>query len=114
MLGIAEAGAIMALDTGTTAWMLVATALVILMTPGVGLFYGGMVRKKNFISMFALSFVALAFVSLQWVLFGYSLVFGTDIGGVIGDLSHAGLAGVGLDPGCLLYTSPSPRDGLLS
>jgi Amt family ammonium transporter len=89
----------MALDTGTTAWMLVATALVILMTPGVGLFYGGMVRKKNFISMFALSFVALAFVSLQWVVVGYSLAFGTDIGGVIGDLSHAGLAGVGLDSG---------------
>ncbi len=89
----------MALDTGTTAWLLVATALVILMTPGVGLFYGGMVRKKNFISMFALSFVALAFVSLQWVLFGYSLVFGPDIGGVIGDLSHVGLAGVGLDAG---------------
>ena len=89
----------MALDTGTTAWMLGATALVILMTPGVGLFYGGMVRKKNFISMFALSLVALAFVSLQWVIVGYSLVFGPDIGGVIGDLSHVGLAGVGLDPG---------------
>jgi Amt family ammonium transporter len=79
--------------------MLIATGLVILMTPGVGLFYGGMVRKKNFISMFALSFVALAFVSLQWVIVGYSLAFGTDIGGVIGDLSHAGLAGIGLDPG---------------
>ena len=89
----------MALDTGTTSWLLVATALVILMTPGVGLFYGGMVRKKNFISMFALSLVALAFVSLQWVLVGYSLVFGPDIGGVIGDFSHVGLAGVGLDPG---------------
>ena len=89
----------MALDTGTTSWLLAATALVILMTPGVGLFYGGMVRKKNFISMFALSLVALAFVSLQWVLVGYSLVFGPDIGGVIGDFSHVGLAGVGLDPG---------------
>jgi Amt family ammonium transporter len=89
----------MALDTGTTAWLLVATALVILMTPGVGLFYGGMVRKKNFISMFALSFVALAVVSLQWVLVGYSLAFGADAGGLIGDLSHVGLAGVGLDPG---------------
>ena len=93
----------MALDTGTTAWMLVATALVILMTPGVGLFYGGMVRKKNFISMFALSLVALAFVSLQWVVVGYSLAFGPDIGGVIGDLSRFGLAGVGLDPGTGTY-----------
>ncbi len=89
----------MALDTGTTAWILAATALVILMTPGVGLFYGGMVRKKNFISMFALSFVALAFVSLQWVIVGYSLAFGPDVGGLIGDLSHVGLAGVSLDPG---------------
>lgn len=89
----------MALDTGTTAWLLAATALVILMIPGLGLFYGGMVRKKNFISMVALSLVALAVVSLQWVLVGYSLAFGPDIGGLIGDLSHVGLGGVGLDPG---------------
>ena len=53
----------MALDTGTTAWLLIATALVMFMTPGVGLFYGGMVRRKNFISMIALSFIALALVS---------------------------------------------------
>ncbi|MGD9937569.1 MAG: ammonium transporter [Methanoregulaceae archaeon] len=89
----------MALDTGTTAWLLVSTALVILMTPGVGLFYGGMVRKKNFISMIALSLVALSLVSLQWILIGYTLVFGHDIGGLIGGLEHLGLAGVGLDPG---------------
>ncbi|HOT93956.1 MAG TPA: ammonium transporter [Methanoregulaceae archaeon] len=89
----------MALDTGTTAWLLVSTALVILMTPGVGLFYGGMVRKKNFISMIALSLVALSLVSLHWVLVGYSLVFGHDIGGLIGGLDHLGLGGVGLDPG---------------
>ena len=89
----------MALDTGTTAWLLVATALVILMTPGVGLFYGGMVRKKNFISMIALSLVALALVSLHWVVIGYSLVFGHDLGGLVGGLEHFGLAGIGIDPG---------------
>ncbi len=89
----------MALDTGTTAWLLVATALVILMTPGVGLFYGGMVRKKNFISMIALSLVALSLVSLHWVVIGYSLVFGHDLGGLIGGLDFFGLAGVGIDPG---------------
>jgi Amt family ammonium transporter len=93
----------MALDTGTTAWLLVATALVILMTPGLGLFYGGMVRKKNFISMVALSLVALAIVSLQWVLVGYSLAFGPDVGGVIGNLSYVGLSGIGLDPGTGTY-----------
>lgn len=54
----------MALDTGTTAWLLISTALVMFMTPGVGLFYGGMVRRKNFISMIALSFIALAIVTV--------------------------------------------------
>lgn len=79
----------MALDTGTTAWLLISTALVMFMTPGVGLFYGGMVRRKNFISMMALSFIALALATVQWTFIGYSLAFGPDIGGVIG-----GVAGV--------------------
>jgi Amt family ammonium transporter len=83
------------IDTGATAWVLASTALVMLMTPGVGLFYGGLVRKKNLINMIALSFVAFAIVSIQWVLFGYSLAFGPDIGGFIGSLAHLGLAGVG-------------------
>ncbi|NYT04853.1 MAG: ammonium transporter [Methanomicrobiales archaeon] len=87
----------MVLDSGDTAFILICTALVMLMTPGVGLFYGGLVRRKNLISMFALSFVAFAVVSIQWVLFGYSLAFGPDIGGVIGGLDHAMLAGVGFD-----------------
>ncbi len=85
----------MEIDTGATAWVLASTALVMLMTPGVGLFYGGLVRKKNLINMIALSFVAFAIVSIQWVLFGYSLAFGPDIGGFIGSLSNLGLAGVG-------------------
>jgi Amt family ammonium transporter len=70
-----------------------------IMTPGVGLFYGGLVRKKNFISMITLSFVAFALVSIQWVLFGYSLAFGPDVGGFIGNLQYLGLNNVGMDPG---------------
>jgi Amt family ammonium transporter len=89
----------MAIDTGATAWILAATALVMLMTPGVGLFYGGLVRKKNFISMITLSFFAFALVSIQWILFGYSLAFGPDVGGFIGNLDFLGLNGVGMDPG---------------
>ena len=77
----------MVLDSGDTAWVLASTALVMLMTPGVGFFYGGMVRRKNIISMIAMSFIAFALVSIQWVLWGYSLSFGPDIGGFIGGLS---------------------------
>jgi Amt family ammonium transporter len=84
----------MALDTGVTTWLMVSALLVMLMTPGVGFFYGGLVRKKNFISMIALSFLVLALTSIQWILVGYSLAFGSDIGGFIGSLQYLGLAGV--------------------
>jgi Amt family ammonium transporter len=87
----------MALDTGDTAFLLICTAMIMLMTPGVGLFYGGLVRRKNLISMLALSFIAFSVVTIQWVLFGYSLAFGPDVGGLIGSLEYAGLAGVGMD-----------------
>jgi len=87
----------MVLDSGATAFVLIATAMVMLMTPGVGLFYGGMVRKKNFISTLALSMIAFAVVSIQWVIIGYSLAFGSDIGGFIGNLDYLGLNGVGMD-----------------
>ncbi|TAJ44949.1 ammonium transporter [Methanofollis fontis] len=87
----------MAIDTGDTAFILICTALVMLMTPGVGLFYGGLVRRKNIISMIALAFIAFSVVSLQWILFGYSLAFGHDIGGIIGGLDFIGLSGVGMD-----------------
>ena len=93
----------MALDTGTTAWLLAATAMVMLMTPGVGFFYGGLVRRKNFISMVALSFIVFALVSIQWVLFGYSLSFGGDIGGFIGNLQYVSLEGIGLEAGAAGY-----------
>ncbi len=89
----------MALDTGTTAWLLMSTALVMLMTPGVGFFYGGLVRRKNFISMVALSFLAFALVSVQWILVGYTLAFGTDVGGIIGNLEFLGLNGMGQEVG---------------
>ncbi len=90
---------IMVLDSGDTAWILVSTAMVMLMIPGVGLFYGGLVRKKDVVSMIGLSFLALALVSVQWVLVGYSLSFGTDIMGFIGGLDFVGLRGVGMDSG---------------
>lgn len=89
----------MAIDTGATAWILASTALVMIMTPGVGFFYGGLVRRKNMISMITLSFVAFALVSIQWVLIGYSLAFGPDVGGFIGNLQYLGLNNVGMDPG---------------
>ena len=89
----------MALDTGVTTWLLVSAALVMLMVPGVGLFYAGLVRRKNIISMIALSFVVLAVVSIFWMVIGYSLAFGPDIGGVIGNLDYAFLNGVGTEAG---------------
>jgi len=89
----------MVLDTGATAWILAATALVMIMTPGVGFFYGGLVRRKNLISMITLSFVAFALVSIQWVTVGYTLAFGPDIAGFIGGLEYLGLNNVGMEPG---------------
>ncbi len=85
-------------DSGDTAWVLASSALVMVMTPALGLFYGGMVRKKNALSTIMFSFAILALISIQWVLYGYSLAFGPDIGHVIGNLSWLGLNGVGQDP----------------
>lgn len=91
------------MDTGVTCWLMVSAILVMLMTPGVGLFYGGLVRKKNFISMIALSFVCLAVASIHWILIGYSLAFGTDVGGFIGNLDYLGLSGVSAEAGAAGY-----------
>ncbi len=85
-------------DTGDTAWVLLCAALVMLMTPGLAIFYGGMVRRKNILGTMLQSFIALGVVSVQWALIGYSLAFGPDFHGIIGDLSWAGLRGVGLEP----------------
>lgn len=87
-----------AINSGDTAWMLVSAAFVMLMTPAVGFFYAGMVRSKNVVSVLKHSMVILALVSLQWILFGYSLVFGQDINGLIGSLNFFGLRGVGFAP----------------
>jgi ammonium transporter, Amt family len=85
----------MALDSGDTAFILICTAMVMLMTPGVGFFYGGLVRRKNLISMVVLSFVAFSIVTLQWIFLGYGLAFGADISGLFGTLSFIGLEGIG-------------------
>jgi Amt family ammonium transporter len=86
------------IDAGDTSWILASAALVMLMTPGLALFYGGMVRSKNVLGTILHSFVAIAVISVQWVLVGYSLSFGPDIGGFIGGLDWFGLSGVGLEP----------------
>lgn len=82
------------IDSGDTAWLLVSTALVLLMTPALALFYGGMVQKKNVLATKMQSFVALPLVSLQWCMIGYTLAFGPTKGGVIGGLDFAGLRGL--------------------
>ena len=78
------------IDKGDTAWMLTSSALVLLMTaPGLALFYGGMVRQKNALATLMQSFIILAVISIQWILWGYSLAFGPDKGGIIGGLDLA-------------------------
>ena len=88
-----------AINSGDTAWMLVSTALVMAMTaPGLAMFYGGLVRRKNVLSTMMQSFIILCLVSVQWVLWGYSLAFGPDAGHFVGNLSWFALNGVGLAP----------------
>jgi len=86
------------INSGDTAWVLISTALVILMTPAVGFFYGGMVRKKSILSTIMMCFATLFLISVQWVLFGYTLAFGPTKGGLIGGLNWLGLLGVGQTP----------------
>ncbi|HPD56065.1 MAG TPA: ammonium transporter [Smithellaceae bacterium] len=87
------------MNSGDTAWVLTATALVLLMTiPGLAFFYGGLVRRKNVLSILMQCFIIMCVISLQWVLFGYSLAFGPSISGIIGNLEWMGLAGVGAAP----------------
>ena len=86
------------INAGDTAWILVCCSLVLLMTPALALFYGGMVRRKNVLSTLTLSYIFMALIGVQWVLVGYSLAFGPDIKGFIGGLNFAGLNGVGALP----------------
>ncbi|GHO88660.1 ammonium transporter [Dictyobacter formicarum] len=95
-----------AINSGDTAWVLTSAALVMIMTPAVGFFYGGMVTSKNVVSVIKQTLLILAIVSIQWVFLGYSLVFGNDIGGVIGGLNYAGLRGVGYAPSIYAPTVP--------
>jgi Amt family ammonium transporter len=83
------------MNTGDITWVLVSTTLVMLMTPALGLFYGGMVRQKNLLSTIMFSFSILAIISIQWILYGYTLSFGPDCNGFIGSLKWFGLNGVG-------------------
>ena len=85
-------------NSGDTAWLLTSSVLVLMMTPALAFFYGGMVRRKNVISTLNLSFIVMALISLQWVICGYSLAFGETVNGVIGNLKYLGLAGVGAIP----------------
>ena len=88
----------MAINAADTAWLLFSAAMVMLMTPALALFYGGMVRRKNLLSTMMMSFAIIALVGLLWVLYGYSLAFGTDYVGIIGGLDYLGLNGVGQQP----------------
>ena len=87
------------IDSGDTAWMLTSAALVLMMTaPGLALFYGGMVRRHNVLGTIMQSFILMAVISIQWVLWGYSVAFGPDFHGITGSLAWIGLRGVGLEP----------------
>lgn len=84
------------INAGDTAWVLISAALVFIMTPGLALFYGGMVRSKNVLTTIMQSMFVLGLISVEWIILGYAMAFGTDINGFIGSLDKVGLAGVGL------------------
>jgi len=86
-----------AINSGDVAWVLASTALVMLMTPALGFFYGGLVRKKNLVSTIAQCFIIFAVISLTWAFWGYSMAFGPSYNGIVGDLSLAGLNGVSIE-----------------
>jgi Amt family ammonium transporter len=86
------------INSGDTAWLLASASLVMLMTPALGFFYGGLVRKKNVLATIMHSFFILCLISVQWVLWGYTLAFGPDIGGIIGGFDWLALRGVGMEP----------------
>lgn len=96
------------MNSGDTAWVLVCCSLVLLMTPALALFYGGMVRKKNLLSTLTLSFIFMALISVQWVIYGYSLSFGADIRGLIGGLNYLGFMGVDAPPNAA-YSATIPH-----
>lgn len=95
------------INTGDTGFILICAALVLLMTPGLAFVYGGMVRRKNVVNTMMTSIFVIGIAMVMWVLFGYSLAFGNDHFGIIGDLSFLGLNGIGLQPGSYADSIPS-------
>ena len=102
----------MSISPADTVWILISSALVMLMTPGVALFYGGMVRRKNLLSTMMMSFACLGLIGLLWVLYGYSLSFGSDHAGIIGGLNFIGLMNVGQEPSPI-YATTVPHLGFM-
>ena len=100
------------INSGDTAWILAAAALVMLMTPGLGFFYAGFTRSKNALATIMQSFIVVGLVGVQWVIIGYTLTFGPDVGGFIGDLSWFGLKDVGLAPSAT-YASTVPHEAFM-
>lgn len=98
----------MQINTGDTAWLLISTALVMIMTPALALFYGGMVRSKNLLATVMQSFVSLGVISILWVLYGYSLAFGPDVQHLIGNLDWVALKNVGFEP-YIAYSATIPH-----
>ena len=97
------------ISAGDTAWILVCCSLVLLMTPALAFFYGGMVRRKNVLSTLTLSYIFMSLIGVQWILYGYSLAFGSDIGGLIGGLNFLGFQGVGAEPNAA-YAKTIPHE----
>jgi len=86
------------INSGDTAFVLISATLVFVMTPGLAFFYGGLVRKKNVLTIMIQSFISLGIVTAIWVLGGFSLAFGPDVHGIIGNFQYFGLQGVGMSP----------------
>ena len=103
--GTASADAASKISAGDTAWVLACSALVMIMTPGLGLFYAGMVRRKNVLGTILQSFIMVGVIGVLWVLYGYSVAFGRDHWGIIGSLNWVGLRGVGLEPAKAPFTA---------
>jgi len=101
------------INPGDTAWVMAASALVLFMTPGLAFFYGGFVRSKNVLGTLMQSFIVMGLVSVLWVVVGYSLAFGPDNGGLIGDFSWFGLKDVGLDPSDT-YATTVPHEAFMA
>ncbi|HZP25417.1 MAG TPA: ammonia channel protein, partial [Dehalococcoidia bacterium] len=100
------------INSGDTAWVLAASALVLLMTPGLGFFYGGFTRSKNVLGTIMQSFIVVGLVGVEWVIIGYSMAFGPDHWGIIGGLDYFGLKDVGIAPSDV-YAPTVPHEAFM-